>query len=85
MESLKSDDIYRDQNTCSNWRLIFGEDWRLWFVPIVTADLEKAIDFKARVPVVGKMSSKAVCNADLEMAQLSYDDQSEEDHPLLGF
>ena len=82
--SSNSDDMHRDQNAISNWRQIFGDDWRLWFVPIVTADLGKAIDFQTREPVVGKSSSEAA-SKDLEMAQLKYADQCEEDHPLLGF
>ena len=52
--ALFTNDIFKEQSHSQKWRLIFGENIMLWFLP-VAADIDpiEGVDYKASIPVPG--------------------------------
>ena len=48
-----SNDIFKNQSFCQAWRLVFGQNCLLWFLPINSTDATEGLDYKASIEVLG--------------------------------
>ena len=57
--ALLRNDIFRNQSVADKWRLVFGDQYLLWLIPLPVAqgrwDPLSGLDYKANVPVRGQL------------------------------
>jgi len=55
---MKEKDIFKDQTCLQAWKMTFGENVWLWFVPIGGPRPEQGLDYMANIPVSGVITEQ---------------------------
>ena len=57
VSQLSTNNIFKNQSCLTSWKMAFGDNCFLWFLPISPVDVVKGLDYGANIPVSGIVSN----------------------------